>query len=255
MLRYIFIGSIFYVLFLVVTFPSNIAYTYWKQYLGETVPFQAAGLDGSIWSGQASSATINGQKIQPLKWSFQPLNLFLGQLAVDWEFTMPDGYGKGQAGYALLGGYYVKDMDAWVPVATIAPIINATALKPAGKLSVKLNSMNSDGKSITSANGSIEWHDAEVTLLKKMLLGSYHVDVQQEGDIISGVLSDKGGPIEASGDFTLTPEGDYQFDGLLSLRDTDRQDLRQALSTMGRPNREGKIKLSQKGNLGKLGIF
>jgi len=255
MFRYIIIGSFFYLIFLVVTFPSNIAYTYWKQYLGQQTPIQVTGLDGSIWSGQASSATFKGQTLQPLKWSFQPFNLFLGKLAVDWEFTVEDGYGKGQAGYSLLDGYYLQDMDAWLPVATLAPMMNATALKPAGKLSVKLDSLYSDGKSVTSANGSIEWHDAEITLLSKMLLGSYHVDIRQEDDILSGVLSDKGGPIEATGDFTLSPEGDYQFDGLLSLRDADRKDLRQALSSMGRPNREGKIKLSQKGNLSKLGVF
>lgn len=242
-------------MFLVITFPAQVGYSYWKQYFGQESAVSVIGLEGSVWSGEASSVTVSGQKFQPLKWSFQPLSLFLGRLAMDWEFSVDEGYGKGQAGYDFLGGYYVEDMDAWVPLEKIAPMMNAAALRPSGKLSVKLDNLYSDGNMITSASGNIEWHDAEITLLKKMALGGYHVDVVQDGDIISGVLTDMGGPIEASGDFTLSPEGDYQFDGLLSLRDKDRKDLRQALSSMGRPNREGKYKLSQKGNLNQLGGF
>lgn len=255
MLRYIVFGVSFYLVFLIATFPANIVYAYWKEYLGQDVRVDVIGINGSIWSGKASSATIAAQKLQPVSWSVQPLNILLGQFALNWEFSVVDGYGKGQAGYSLIDGFFVKELDAWLPVNSIAPMINAAALNPAGKISIKMDKLYSDGKTITNASGNLEWHDAEISLFKKMALGNYHLDVVQEDDLISGNIKDNGGPIELSGEFSLTPEGEYQMDGLLSLRDTERKDLRQALSSVGKPNREGKIVLKQKGNLSQLGLF
>ncbi|MFV2055375.1 MAG: type II secretion system protein N [Thiohalomonadales bacterium] len=255
MTRYIIIGVSFYFIFLLVTFPAGIVYAYWKEYFGQDVALNVSGFEGSIWSGRASSAVYANQKLQPIKWSVQPLNLILGQIALNWEFSIVDGYGKGQAGYSLLSGYFVKDLDAWLPVETITPLLkNAAALKPGGKLSIKMDELYSDGNNITAASGSLEWHDAEISLLKKMSLGNYHLDIVQADDLISGTVKDKGGPIDLQTDFSLTPAGDYEVNGLISLRDKERKDLRQALNSIGKANREGKIPIKQKGNISQLGL-
>jgi hypothetical protein len=171
------------------------------------------------------------------------------------EFTVEDGFGKGKGGYSLLKGYYVEDLEAWLPLTTIARFVNLAALRPGGKLNINLKTLQSDGATVTAAEGTLAWLDAEITLFQPVELGNYDFVLTQEQDQILGVLSDKGGPIEASGKLTLSPSGEYNFDGLLAVRDQSRNDLKQALQSMGRPDNTGKIKLSQKGSIAQLGLF
>lgn len=255
MIRYILLGTLFYLVSLVVTLPANLSYGFWKENLGQAANVSLSGIEGSLWSGRAAQAVIQGQRFHPLEWSLKPLSLLWGQLEVAVEFTVEDGFGKGRGGYSLLSGYYIKDVEAWLPLTTIARFVDLAALRPGGKLNINLKNLQSDGATVTAAEGSLAWLDAEITLFQPVELGNYDFVLTQEKDQVVGVLSDKGGPIEASGQLILKRDGEYIFDGLLAVRDASRNDLQQALQSMGRPDRSGKTKLLQKGNINQLGIF
>lgn len=254
MIRYIFIGIAFYISFLFITLPANTVYAYWKEYLADEIPVTLTGLEGSIWSGRANSATLFEQKVQPLEWSFHPLSLLLGKLEVQWTLSVPDGQANGTSGMSLFNGFFLEDVDAQLPAKVIGSFANVEALNPAGTVIINMRDFASDGQNITRANGTISWRNAAVTLFQPMELGNYEVEISQDGDIINGVLKDKGGPIEANGQLSLTVEGDYEFNGVLAVRDTGRQDLRQGLQSLGKPDRDGKIKIFRKGNLSQLSL-
>lgn len=257
MIRYTLLGIFFFLIALVVTLPANLTYGYWKQYLGQKQNINVSGIEGSVWSGSAAQATIQGQRFHPLEWTVHPLSLLLGKAELGVEFTVEDGFGKGNAGYSLLGGYYLKDVEAWLPLTMVARFVNLAALRPGGKININLEKLHFDGKSVTAAEGKLAWLDAEITVFQPVPLGNYEFTLhhEEESENIVGVLSDKGGPMEANGRLSLTPAGDYEFNAQIAVRDNSRQDLKQALQSMGRPDREGKVKLSQKGNLKQLGIF
>ena len=254
MFRYLFYGSLFYLLFLFVTLPADISYAYWKKNWGQREQIVLSGLDGSVWSGAIDQAMIKGQRFQDVKWHFKPLRLFLGRAEADIEFTVPDGFGKGKVGYSLLGGIYVKDAEAWIPLPVIARFVNLAALRPGGKLNINLQDFNYDNGSISKANGNLSWLDAEVSFFQPVALGNFELNVSNGDDGIVGELKDKGGPLQAQAKLSLTPQGDYSVDGEILLRDKSRNDLQQALQTMGRPNAKGAIPLKQKGNLSQLGL-
>ncbi|WP_455203563.1 type II secretion system protein N [Kaarinaea lacus] len=253
--RYVLLGLACYLAFLIVTLPANAVYGYWKNWLGAEVPLVLEGIDGSIWSGSAAQALISDQKVQKLKWQFRPIKLLMGKAELALDFSLQEGYGKGNLGKSLFGGIYLHDVEAWLPMMEFLTFFNMQSLKPGGALAINLNELQIQDRTIASAIGSLVWQDAEVTILKPMPLGSLQVELQPDDDGIKGVLSDQGGPLQAEGLFTLNSEGKYDFNAALAVRDSQQKDLQNAIRSLGRSDRDGKVKLTHSGDIAALRLF
>ena len=255
MFRYLLYGTIFYLIFVILTLPADVSYAYWKKHWGQRERIVLSGIDGSVWSGTVSQAMIQGQPVQDLKWEFKPMKLFLGKLEAELEFTVPDGFGKGKVGYGVLGGAYAKDVEAWVPLTVLARFVNLAALRPGGKLNINMKSVNYKNGVVSNAFGNLAWLDAEITLFQPVALGNFELNLTTDDKGVNGELKDKGGPLQSEAKILLAENGDYSIDGEVMLRDSSRRDLQQALQNMGRPNAKGQIPLKQKGNLKQLGLM
>lgn len=254
-LRYVLFGLLFYVAFLIVTFPASVAYGYWKHYLGQRSPVTLTDLSGSVWSGRANASRIGTQVFKSIQWQFRPLSLVLGELEMQWEFRVQDGYGKGVAGMNVMGSAYLQDVQGLLPMTPIAKLAGMDALRPGGSLGVDLDSVHVEGKMPTAITGSLTWHSAEVTVLKPMPLGDLKVRFEPgDGGIIKGVLSDDGGPLQLEGLLTLTPAGVYDLNLALAVRDPQQTELANALRSLGRPDTTGKYKIKRSGKLSSLRI-
>jgi hypothetical protein len=253
-LKYSLFGIIAYLAFLVATMPAGLAYGYWKSTLGgDKVPVNLQDVNGSVWSGKVGKATINGQSLTALTWDIKFLTLLLGIVETDIEFKVTDGYGKGTVGYSFFGGAYFNNVEAWLPLREVENIIKVSAFKPGGALDVKLSNVKLDNNTVVSARGDVAWHGAELTLLKKLVLGDVDVAFEPHEGGVKGVLSDQGGPLSAEGILQLNPDKSYEFDGAFGTRGNN-PDLQNALRTMGRTDRDGKVKVSLKGNLEQFGF-
>lgn len=234
--------------------PAGVAYGYWKTTLGgEKVPVTLEDISGSVWSGKVGKAVMKGQSLSAFTWDINLLTLLLGILELDIEFKVTDGYAKGTVGYSFFGGTYLNNVEAWLPLTQVENIINVAALKPGGALDVKLSNVKLDGNVVVSAQGDVAWHSAELTLLKKLELGDLDVAFEPHEGGVKGVLSDQGGPLTAEGVLQLNPDKNYEFDGAFGTRGNN-PDLQNALRTMGRIDRDGKVKVSLKGNLTQFGL-
>ncbi|WP_455206620.1 type II secretion system protein N [Kaarinaea lacus] len=253
-LKYSAFGIIAYLVFLVVTMPAGFAYGYWKTaFGGENVPVALNDISGSVWSGRVGTATINGQQFGALTWDINFFTLLLGIVEMDVEFKVTDGYGKGTMGYSFFGSAYLNNFEAWLPLSEIENIINVAALKPGGALDIKLSNVKLDNNTVVSARGDVAWHGAELTLLKKLVLGDLDVAFEPHEGGVKGILADQGGPLSAEGILQLSPDKSYEFNGAFSTRGNN-PDLQNALRTMGRFDSNGKVKVSLKGNLEQFGF-
>lgn len=241
--------------FLVTTLPANLVYGYWKEYLGKDVPVVMDGLDGSVWSGSALGISVNNQQIQKVKWSFKPLQILLGNTELDLEFAMQDGYGKGSVGYNVLGDIYANGIEAWLPMDQVLPLFNLGSLRPGGALAINLIELVVNKQTVTTALGSLVWQDAEISILKPMPLGSLKVELEPGEQGVKGVISDMGGPLQVEGLLNVSQEGQYDVTGEVAVRDPEQKDLQNAIRSLGRSDRSGKVKLSQSGDLASLGFF
>ncbi|HEY5604676.1 MAG TPA: type II secretion system protein N [Gammaproteobacteria bacterium] len=253
-IKYSAFGGIAYLVFLLSTMPAAFAYGYWKtMFGGDEVPLTVSDLSGSVWSGQAAKATLNGRQLNALTWDINSLSLLLGIVEMNFEFKVTDGYGKGVMGFGIFGGAYLNNVEAWLPLSEIEGLIKAAVFKPGGALDIKLSNVKLDNNTLVSAKGDIAWHGAELTVLKKLVLGDLDVALEPHEGGVRGVLSDQGGPLTAEGVLQLSADRSYEFTGAFGTRGTN-PDLQNALRTMGRAERDGKIKVSLKGNLEQFGL-
>lgn len=234
--------------------PAGFAFGYWKKMFGgDTVPITLQDISGSVWSGKIGKAIVNGQQLTTFTWDINLVTLLLGILEMDVEFKVTDGYGKGTVGYSFFGGAYFNNVEAWLPLSEVENIIKVATFKPGGALDVKLSNVKLDNNTIVSARGDVAWHSAELTLLKTMVLGDLDVAFEPNEGGVKGVLSDQGGPLSADGILQLNPDRSYEFNGAFGVRGNN-PDLQNALRTMGRIDRDGKVNVSLKGTLDQFGL-
>ena len=263
--RFLVLGLLTYIIFLVLTFPAERAYAYWKSsdISSSTASrnFALTGISGSVWSGKANAAVIQNTRLDNIEWTLRPWTLLLGQVGLGWRFQLPDSQGSKQASYGqgvtalgLDGSVDFSSLEAQVPASIVASMAKMKALQPSGTLSLNLQDVEWNGQSLVSAEGRVVWRAAGVNLFTPVSLGDLTLTLETNDVEIKGVIADSGGPLSAEGLFTLEEDGKYQFNGAFSARG-DSKELKNALRSMGRPGADGKVKISYSGNLAKLGIL
>lgn len=252
-------GLLVYLVALVLTFPAERAYSHWQasEYANKAVAL--SGISGSVWSGKAALAMVQGQPLEGVEWTLRPWSLLFGQVGLSWRFRLPEtqekgaqGYGRGTTALGLDGSVAFDSLEARLPAGMIARAANAGALRPTGSVNLNLHDVLWDGKGLRSATGRVVWSDAGISLLKPVALGDQSITLETADDVVKGVLSDGGGPLSLDGLLTLSPDGKYTFNGSLSARNAP--DLENALRSMGRAGADGRIKLKRSGTLASLGL-
>jgi general secretion pathway protein N len=250
-------GLLVYLVALVLSFPAERAYSHWKASANASRALALSGITGSVWSGKAGMAVIQGQSLENVEWTLRPWPLLFGQVGLRWRFQLPDvqgerGYGQGTTALGLDGSVDIDQLEARLPAAWLAAVANAAVVRPSGSVSAHLTGLRWDGKSLTSAEGKVAWHGAGVNIFKPVELGDLSLSLETADATVKGVLSDGGGPLSLDGLLTLTPDGRYEFNGSLAARNAP--ELENALRSMGRPGADGRIKLNRAGSLASLGL-
>jgi len=256
-------GLLVYFVALVLSFPAERAYSHWQASENASPDVALSGISGSVWSGNAAQAMIQGQPLEKVEWSLRPWSLLFGQVGLSWRFQLPPendkesqgqgGYGQGSTALGLDGSVAFSTVEARLPAGIIARFAKAEALRPIGSVSLNLRDVLWDGRSLHSVEGRIVWHSAGISLLKPISLGDQAITLETSDDnVVKGVLSDGGGPLSLDGLLTLNPEGQYTFSGSFASRSAP--DLERALSALGKPGADGRITLKREGSLASLGL-
>lgn len=266
--RFIILGLLTYIIFLVLNFPADRAYAYWKSSDSSSSnagrSFALAGISGSVWSGKANVAVIKRTRFENVEWTYRPWVLLLGEVGLSWSFRNPDtpgskagSYGQGVTSLGLDGSVSFSSLEAQLPASMVASMAKMQALQPSGSVGLNLQDVEWSGQSLVSAEGRIVWRGAGVNLLRPVSLGDLTLTLETRDDEVKGVIADSGGPLSAQGLVTLKDDGNYQFNGAFAARGNtpDAKNLENALRSMGRPGPDGKVKVIQSGSLARLGIL
>lgn len=246
-------GLLVYLAALIFTFPAERAYAHWQASEQANKSFALSGISGSVWSGKASMALIQGQPLKDVKWTLHPSSLLFGQVGLSWRFQLPEnGYAQAETAFGLDSSVSFEQLEARLPASWVAAVANAAVVRPSGDLSANLTQLTWDGQSLSSAEGRVAWHGAGVNIFKPVALGDLALSLETTDDAVKGVVSDGGGPLSLDGLLTLSPDGQYAFNGSLAARNAP--DLEAALRSMGRTGTDGRIQLKRSGSLASLGL-
>ena len=251
-LRLILLVGLLYLVFLLVTFPAAQAYVFIKSAAGKELPLQVSGLSGTIWSGQARSVVLSGQLIKTLSWNLHPLAILFGRLEANIDFRDGDTFGRGNVGKSLLSEkIYLSDFEANLAMEKIIAIAKFP-LDMKGSLGLNLNEFQISNGLLVEADGTIALQDAKTLFPMKMTLGNLKLDLKTENQLVIGTLVDGGGALQVDGLLTLGPDDKFKFTGNFAARDNSDPILSRNLKLLGKPGRDGKIKVNKSGSVTKF---
>lgn len=249
--RYLLIGLLAYLVFLVVQFPAERAYAWWKSGPGAQQPLLLAGIEGSVWAGHAERAKLGAQSVDGLRWRLHPWQVFSGAVGLDVDLRLRDGFARGELKAGVDGRFEIEHLEARLPLAALA-VPALQALRPEGVLHADLREVAWNGHSLASAEGRLVWSGAAVQLLQPLPLGDLSLTLHSDPEGVSAALADAGGPLLAEGLLTLGADGAYQFSGRLGARNDAPPALQQALRGLGRAGADGRIAIERSGRLANL---
>ncbi len=242
--RYVLLGVIAYGVFLVVTFPAAYAYRLIQNQLDG---IQLGSVDGTVWSGSAQILKINDFYLQDIDWKIQFLPLFLGRLELKLNSADKEFKFSTHAGRTLGGMVYIRGFQGRFPVASLQAMTPYPVPALQGQLVFDgLEIALTDGKYV-KGTGELLWKEAVATVSSPLDLGGFAVELKTEGQEITGMLKDTGGPLQAEGVLKLSAEGRYQFNGKFTPRDGGGK-LAQNLRMLGSPGPAGGYELSYDGH-------
>jgi general secretion pathway protein N len=248
-LRYILFAVAAYLIFLLVMFPAAQAYSILKSTIGTDGSIRLSGISGTVWSGHAKAALIGGQRFDSLNWNLHPWALLLGRMQIDVGFRDGENFGRGSIARGIGGGLYLKNVEARLAIDEMPSLTKLLPIGLQGSVGMNIQTLELDDLVVTDALGTLAWQDAAVTVPQKTELGDLRVKFESDAQGVKATLADGGGPLAAEGVLLLKPDGSYQFTGAFASRDPNQRLLTQSLRLMGRPGPDGKVKVSQSGNL------
>ncbi len=246
LVKYIALGVVTYIGFLVSSFPAEQALNLVRDQL-KGVYIQ--NVSGTVWRGRIAKLQIDKQMFEQVTWRLQPLPLLLGRLQLELAF---DGVGRNGTGVVSLspdGSINLKNFQARVALMDIDHLLNIAPVQLSGLIEVDFDQLTINNQQVTNAQGVVHWREAEATAPMAMKLGNFKVTLTTEEQAIKGVVHDEGGPIALDGTLTLESTGHYQFKGNIAARNKDNRMLTQGISALGPTAANGRVVVEYSGQL------
>ncbi len=244
--KYITLGLLAYISFLVASFPAEQALSLVRSQL-QGVYVQ--NIAGTVWRGRIAKLQVGDQVFEQVSWRAQPLSLLMGRLQLDVTF---DGVGRSGEGIVSLGAdgsVSLEDFQGRVALMDIDHLLGIAPVQLGGLIDVEFDELVWRDKQVVAADGVVHWRGAEATAPMAMKLGDFNVVLTTEESGIKGVVKDGGGVIALDGVATLDPAGNYQFKGHIAARDKSNRMLAQGIGALGRAGADGRVAVEYAGKL------
>lgn len=234
-----------YLIFVVALTPADRLYGLVKDKL----PLALYQLDGSVWQGRAAVATAGNppQRLESLKWELQPAALLLGRAEAAVSFKYDSRNVAAVVGRDP-GGLFLRELKGSLAAKTMETFAPQLAFGLSGLFQIDFEEVALDGAQLRSAEGTIRWRDAGIEL-NNTSFGNFELVLTTTDGVINGAVRDIDGPLKVNGTLQLQPSGEYLFAGTVALRDQQRNDLRQGLRFVGKPDSKGAYTVKHQGQL------
>jgi len=252
--RYLALGLVTYLLFVVSQLPANNIYYFTKDLLkGQGVTLY--GVQGSLWSGSADVATYNELHFKQVAWELHPLALLTANLSASVRFKQNDNSVQAVISRSFFDGLTVENGQIRMDAAQLIKLAKIPAVKLNGQFSLNLPLLELADKKVEYIKGRLVWADAESVFPQKMVMGDIFADMSTSEDgTIHVKLGDGGGPLEMDANLLLTADGKYDFKGLFSAREGRNSSLGRTLGFMGR-YQDGKVAFNKAGEISEFSFL
>ena len=246
MRRYLIWGLAAYFLFLIATFPAEIALGLGLR--GQT-DIGVSNVEGTLWSGRAGTIATRKASVGPVVWDWRPTAVLLGRLEYDTFFQLAAGGGEARVGRGLFDGLYLKALEGNLNGAQLTQWVAVPGTQLGGSILVDLPRAEFSDGTVTGLEGSIVWENASIIGPVELALGTSQVELSEQDGQLIGTVSDRGGPIAVSGAVALHNGNRYGLNAKIKPRADADPALQDALGLLGQPDRAGNYAISYSGTL------
>ena len=241
---------VFVVLFVVIvaaTLPAATAYRYAEPHLQ---PLRLQGIDGSLWNGRATQASVYAMPIGELRWALEPWAA--ARLHARGEAALSGRSLQASARFdATRDRLVVDSANAMLPASVLTPALDIPSLVLLGDLDLKLDALELRAGMLQTATGTLTWRNAGVSGAAEARFSDIAVRFTSPRDgVIEGVVTDGGGTLAATGRILIERER-FNAEVKLGVRGDDPQ-LAEALLYVGERTADGGSLLRVQGTLQKL---
>ncbi len=246
-IKYVALGLVAYIAFLVASFPAGQALNLVRDQL-KGIYIQ--NVSGTVWRGRIAKLQLQDQLFEQVSWRVRPLSLLTGRLRLEVSFDGVGRGGRGVVGLGADGSVTLEQFQGRIALMDIDHLLGIAPVQLGGLLEVDLNELELLGRQVVVADGTVHWRGAEATAPMAMQLGDFKVVLTtDEAGSIKGVVEDEGGAIVLDGTVTLDQSGSYQFRGHIAARDKGNRMLVQGINALGRKGADGRVAVEYAGKL------
>ena len=226
----IFAGLLAWAFFLVINLPAAFVYQM------APVPGNVAvsNIIGTIWSGQAGEATINGITLNDIHWDIQPASLLRQNLQADISLgDMQSPVSARGSVVASMSGIILNDTVIDVSAEWLQDMIPTPDFGVAGVT----GNLNFDVQEMTLTRQGCQSLDGLLSLERSRLespfgnirLGKAHADLGCDRGQLTARVNQSSNDITTEGQFNLHPNRRFNLSATLKPGDEMPQQLRQGL--------------------------
>lgn len=241
------VGVLAYGGFLAAGLPAAALLPYAAPYLPGLA---VAQVEGSVLAGRAESVSLREARVENLHWRWQPLGLLGGRLDYQLKVSEPQFTLTTVVGVDWSHTLSFQDTQGELPLRRALTLLPRAQLPVNGTVALDLDEVRLGRNGLpTQVEGQVQVRQLRTTLGRPLELGDFKVDLTTAEQGIVGTVTELQGPLQVEGSLALAADGRYRFSGRVGLRDSENQDLRQALALLGRPGADGQWKIDFNGVL------
>ncbi|MCL1077156.1 type II secretion system protein N [Parashewanella spongiae] len=247
----ILIGGVIYLVFLLALLPAKVAL--WLMPLPEQV--QLSGVEGSVWSGEATSATFENRQFEQIHWDINPWPLALGQLSIELKVGSK-ATAFSTKGHVLVtsSGVSLSDMNI---ESSNGFLIGNTRMpfrtKVGGDVSLFIDDFVQGLPLCEQLTGKLFLHNLQVNnQFGDFPLGEFELNLGCKDGQIALNGDERHNKLGLSGSVLFGENNRYRIQAKIKPIAEQPEDIRNSLNLLGQPDNQGYYKISFAGALPKI---
>ena len=232
------LGVVAYAAFAVATMPARFAAAQVEQRARNTLHVHDAS--GTIWHGAAhAQVDAGGARIalDNVAWRWLPAELLAGRMAFAIDARSGDAQATGVVARSVALWHARGSLDAPAAFAATAyPLLGTW--RPEGRLAVRTDGIAWNDRE-ARGEAVAEWRDAAIGLSDVRPLGSYRVNLHADGGAMKIDASTLQGALRIAGQGSLTPPGNFAFNGEARAEGPNARTLEPLLDRLGPKRADG----------------
>lgn len=235
-------GVLTLVLSLIVLIPARVAVN-WFAPSGVAI----AGIQGSIWSGTASEASVSGVYLRDIQWRFYPLRLFTGDLSYAVSATPVSGFFESDISVGFSRDVSFSNLNASLPLELFAGAAGISGLQGIASLQFERVQIV-DGLAV-AADGAMRIANLIVPMVGRNSLGGYTAEFFTQNNGIAASIEDTDGVVDLAGSLQIRTDRSFEFIGQVITKPETPENVRRQLKFLPPANERGQQELRLEGIL------